>query len=334
LTRRLQILTSIVISILTLLFVLQKVDLREVTRTFISTNYPYLVLAGLCSMLAFFLAAVRWRYLLLPLQAIRLKMLFSTLMVGFFSNYLLPAKAGELVRLFVLGRRTGLSESAILATIVLERAIDVFILTVALLGVLLILPLPDWMSYVGEVAGVMLVGVFVVLVVLLCRSQHVIGLATRVLNPISTRLARRITARLEAFTKGLEVLRRSSNLGWALFFSLLDWVASAGVQYLVGLALGVRTHWIAYVLLVALFNLIAIIPSLPGRIGTWELVSIGALALFGIDSGRAVAFPTLLRVSHLMPLALGYFYFSREGLHLLEIYGGREATTLSQGEQS
>lgn len=331
--QRLRVLAGILVSVLLLWFVLQKVDLRETVRTFVSADYPYLIMAGLISACAFILTAMRWRYVLLPLQPIAPGLLFSTVMAGFFSNYVLPAKVGELVRVILLVRHTKLSGSAIVATIVLERAMDVLILTVALLGVLLVLPLPAWMGYVGQVAGLALGGVFVVLAILLYRPQGAIAIATRLLRPISTRLADGIAATLEAFVRGLEVLRQGNNLGRAMFFSLLSWVSSASTHYLVGLALGVRTNWAAYVLLVALFNLIAIIPSMPGRIGTWELVSVAALGLFGVDGGTAVAFPTLLRIAHLLPLALGYFYFSREGLRLLDVLGGRKGALSSPREE-
>jgi uncharacterized membrane protein YbhN (UPF0104 family) len=95
------------------------------------------------------------------------------------------------------------------------------------------------------------------------------------------------------------------------------------------LALGVRTHWAAYVLLVALLNLTAIIPSMPGRVGTWELVSVVTLALFGVGNERAVALPTLLRVAHLVPLAPGYVNFGREGLRLVDTARGSETFTPS-----
>jgi hypothetical protein len=259
-----------------------------------------------------------------------LNLLFRTLMVGFFSNYILPVKGGELVRAFVLGRHTGLSESTILATIVLERATDVLILTIALLGVLLILPLPAWMGYIGQVAGLTLMGVFAVLAVLLRYPQRVIDVVTQLLNLLSTQLAIGVGARLQAFVTGLEVLRQGGNLGRALVFSLLGWCASALTQYLVALALGVRINWMSCVLLVTLFNLISIVPSVPGRIGTWELVSVAVLGLFGLDSGHAAAFPTTLRIAHLLPLALGYLCFSREGLRLLDFYDGRATASLPQ----
>ena len=48
------------------------------------------------------------------------------------ANFLFPARAGEVVRAFVVGRREGVSKSAAFATIVLERLFDGFAILVFL----------------------------------------------------------------------------------------------------------------------------------------------------------------------------------------------------------
>ncbi len=322
--RRFRLLVAVLVSVAVLAFVVQKIDPREVARVVRSVRYPYLVVAGLGSVLGFALSSARWRYILLPAQDIGWRVLFPITLIGFFSNYVLPAKVGELVRVVLLGRRTHLSASTILATVVLERTLDVLILTVVLLSVLIVLPLPAWMGLVAQIASLALVVVFVALGLLLLRPQVLFAVVDRLVGRFSTRIAGRVVSLLTAFVDGLRVLRGGGNLWAALILSLFYWATIATTQFAVGLALGVRAPWTAFLLLAALLNLIAIVPSLPGRVGTWELVSLGVLGLFGVLRDQAVVFPSLLRVTHLLSLALGYLFLNREGLSMLDITSGTE----------
>ena len=50
--------------------------------------------------------------------------LFPVVCIGYFGNNVYPARAGEVIRAFVLRRNEGVSVSASLATIIVERVFD------------------------------------------------------------------------------------------------------------------------------------------------------------------------------------------------------------------
>ena len=60
----------------------------------------------------------------MPTHPHRLHTLFSTILIGFMANNVLPLRLGEFVRAYVIGRREKLSVSASFATIVIERVFD------------------------------------------------------------------------------------------------------------------------------------------------------------------------------------------------------------------
>ena len=62
------------------------------------------------------------------------------MMTGYFFNAFFPARAGDLVRAYLLGRTTGMRKTTVLATIVIEKAFDGIALLVMLLVSLLLLP--------------------------------------------------------------------------------------------------------------------------------------------------------------------------------------------------
>ena len=53
-------------------------------------------------------------------------------MIGYTANYILPIRAGELVRAYLIARRERLDANAAFATVVLERVVDVFTVLVIL----------------------------------------------------------------------------------------------------------------------------------------------------------------------------------------------------------
>jgi len=66
----------------------------------------------------------RWHYLLRPLKSVPLGRLFPVVCIGYFGNNVYPARAGEVIRAFVLRRNEGISVSASFATIIVERVFD------------------------------------------------------------------------------------------------------------------------------------------------------------------------------------------------------------------
>src|SRR6187401_889201 len=56
--------------------------------------------------------AVRWQYLLAPIGRARFRPAFRTTMIGFAASTVLPARAGEIIRPYLLARQEGLSAPA------------------------------------------------------------------------------------------------------------------------------------------------------------------------------------------------------------------------------
>jgi uncharacterized protein (TIRG00374 family) len=89
--------------------------------------------------------------------------------------------------------------------------------------------------------------------------------------------------------------------------------------WLIGQALNLDIPLYGYVVIVAVTNMSSFVPSLPGRFGTLEYVSILVLGLFHVDPNTAVLFPILLRVAQLVPILLGYVFLNREGVKILDV---------------
>src|SRR5262249_52707901 len=69
--------------------------------------------------------AIRWRYLLDPVGPTRFGPVLRATIIGFAALALLPARAGDVIRPYLVARTEGLNAASVFATVVMERALDV-----------------------------------------------------------------------------------------------------------------------------------------------------------------------------------------------------------------
>ncbi|HRE29544.1 MAG TPA: lysylphosphatidylglycerol synthase transmembrane domain-containing protein, partial [Anaerolineales bacterium] len=103
--------------------------------------------------------AWRWHYLLKPIKAISTNTMFPIVTIGYMGNNILPARAGEVLRAFVLRKQQGVPVSASLATIVVERIFDgVVMLMFVIFNLNGLAQLSADSGFVGSIRSVALIG--------------------------------------------------------------------------------------------------------------------------------------------------------------------------------
>ena len=179
--------------------------------------------------------------------------------IGYMGNNTLPARAGDMMRVMMLGSPRRL----VLGTVVAERALD----ALALAAIFAFVVADRGLSF-GPLPYVAAAGVVAV---------AVLGAAWR-LAPRSRRLleAREWARPAIASTRGL-----LGGRGLALLaVSLVVWLVEAAVYLTVGSAAGLSLGLVGALYVVALTNLSALIPAAPGYVGTFDaavLVALGSL---------------------------------------------------------
>lgn len=316
---RVRLVVGLVISLVLLFLTFRGLDWAAVGEVLRATHYSLLLVAAAVMLGAFVLRAIRWSWLLRPVRVLAWQALFSVVMIGFFGNYILPAKTGELVRAYVLGKRESLSKSAILGSIAVEKTMDTLILFVILLATLWAVPLPEDLSNFERAAALFLIAVIGAMLILAARGRHVANLIVRVLQFVFPWWKERVERMTHSFVDGLSVLYHGSSIVIVAVLSACIWLLTTLIFSLIGTALGLSVPLYAYVIMVAVTNMASFIPSAPGRFGTLEFFSVLVLGWFGVDRDTAVLFPILLRVVQLVPIVLGYFYLNREGVRLLDL---------------
>ena len=264
----------------------------------------YMASAALLYTLATVVRAERWHQILhlIGVDARRADS-YSLTTVGYMGNNVLPARAGEMLRVVLLDLRTQAGKRSLLGTIVAERLLDaavlgaIFLLTVygVLEGDVLPTDRPLLIAGVGFLLLLIGAGAFSVL-----RRRGALQRLRDFARPLAG-APRSLTGRTGAIL---------------LLVTVLLWALEGGVYLTVARAVELDISTSGAFYLVALTNFVAALPAAPGSIGTFDAaVAFGARALGGAGS-VVITYVLLLRFILYVPITM-------VGLVILVVrYGG------------
>src|SRR5262245_16523997 len=215
--------------------------------------------------LRFWLTAVRWQILLRPVKRVGVHRLFAITMIGFMANNVLPARLGEFVRAYALGRSEALPPSLPFATIVIVRIFDGCTLLVYLVGGRSFLRPSRALVWAAGLACLLYLAVLGSLVIL--RTGPGLGLLTWPLDRLPGRLAGPARHLLESFRAGLDVLADARALLGTAGLSIVIWVVNAAGMESIFRAFGLALPPYASYLVLGTVGVALVLPSAPGYIG-------------------------------------------------------------------
>ena len=317
---------GLAISLFFLAFVAKQItDISAVGSRLAGANYIWLLPALAAYFFGVWLRAARWHYLLRPLRSVSARRLFPVVVIGYMANDVLPARLGEFVRAYVLGEREGVSKSATLATVAVERTFDGVAMLIFMGLVGLSIPLGGDLGTVFLVAGsVFAVAVVAFLALALARDLS-LRLLDRVLGLLPYRVRGPVWSIVARFIEGLGAMQSPRLVGMTLALSLGAWFCEAIMYYLIAFGFDLAgIGFIAFILTVAVANLGSMIPSSPGYVGPFEAFSLMVLqGLFSIDGNLAFSYIVVVHAALLLPVsALGFVFLWRYGLSLSALRGG------------
>jgi glycosyltransferase 2 family protein len=241
---------------------------------------------------------------------------YALTVVGYMGNNVLPARGGELLRVFLLGERTTARRREILGSIVAERVLDAGAL-VALFVAL------TWAKVAGAPAGQR-----PALLTVAAIGAAVLALAVYI--------ALRRRGRFERFAGAVRPFVRTTKLLVSPIGMLLAaltisfWCLEGVVCWLIAASLEIELSPVEALLVVVLTSFFAMIPAAPGYVGTLEAGIAFTLSALEVPGGQIVAFAILVRFIFFVPITLVglLILFTRYGgFRHLRRTAPREATT-------
>ena len=324
---------NIGISLAFLDLVFAGLPLDQVGAELAGANYWMVIPSMIALAIHLVLRIYRWQWLLKPMGEIPFGPAFRAGMIGIGGNMVLPARAGEFLRAYTIGRSCEISKTGAFATLVVERIFDG--LTVLLFLVLLFVfgvRDPKLQPYAVAATTFYAIAVAGIIGFILWRN-----LFERLINRLlPAQFAGKLLGLIDGFATGLESLRDVKQLTMVTLLSIVGWAFIPLSFYPILLAFdyGVPLPFFAAVLLLPMVAFGLMIPGAPGGVGPFEwfgklalVISfqVAGTTLTGSQEAVAAAAVVLVHITQAAPEALlGLWAFFKEGLTTQDLRVGQE----------
>ncbi|MGE5595627.1 MAG: lysylphosphatidylglycerol synthase transmembrane domain-containing protein [Hyphomicrobiales bacterium] len=278
---------------------------REIGQALEEANYWYLFPAGIVLFLAICARCVRWSVLMRPVAPMSPVQLFPYAIIGYMANNLLPARAGEVVRAYILGEREGVTRMGTFGTIAVERLFDGCTLVLLLLISGSIVGFDNGKLQAIAIVSTILFIVALTAFYLLTLSQE---RATRVMHRLAKLLPERLEPQAEhiadELVKSFRSVHDARSLGLVVLFSIIAWTVEGSAYAIIGLGFDLHVSFAHYLLLLSASNLAIIIPTFFGGTGPFEWATRLVLTSAGVAAARASAYAVVAHAFVLVPTTI------------------------------
>jgi hypothetical protein len=328
-SRALRTISGIAISGVCLWLAFRSVSVPDVGRILLRSKGGWLLLAVVVELLSIVARSQRW-VVLLDLKG-RLVDSFWVQSVGYLFNNLLPFRMGEPARIFLMAERCRLTVVQVIASVLIERLLDMASVLVLLLVILPWMQVPAIVLRTGAVFAVLVVLMLALLLLLAHAGWDWSGLIASLGRRFPWLPSGPLQVRFEELLLGMQALRSWRPVLGTLFWSLMSWAFTVAMYGSVLRSFQAEANLLEASFLVVTLSLAVSLPSSPGFIGVFHYVGRLALMLpFGVkyDAATAVAIVvTSHLVYYLITTLLGVIGLWRLG----ETFGGIWHTVREQG---
>jgi uncharacterized membrane protein YbhN (UPF0104 family) len=285
------------ISIGCLIWVYHGFDWKSELPKFARVPWYWLLFAVAADISVYVTQGWRWNLLLRPMARLPVWRTIQAVYIGLFANEVLPLRTGEVIRVYLQSRWSGLPFSIVFSSALIERLFDGIILIIGFYITSYHVAMPGFMSKGSDILAIFLLALVVGLAIVIFSK----GIAHHAVA--QSRWAEKLWHVVEA----LYYMGNSRTFYISFTVSVLYlvlqilpiWALLKGY----GIDLG---FWPAAVVLVIL-RLGTVIPQAPGNVGSFQFFTVVALSLFAVDRDTAVGFATLLFLVVTVPLWLAGF---------------------------
>ena len=334
--RLINLVAALGISGAALFFALRHVSLKNLGHILWKGHYGWLIPATLLLLMIYGARALFWRQTLSVTRKVAYPSLYSSIVVGFMANSILPFRAGEMVRALYARKLEDLPLPLLLSTILIERLFDL-----VSLSLLLFLYLVFGGQGVGG-KGIWIIGgtagLFLGLVALVYGRLVVVKILDRTLLPLTRghRLAKKLVKTAEQALHGLSSITSPTLLLRLFLTSLAIWALSLLATWFTLITFDITQSPVRVTLAFLVFtNLAMLIPSSPGGIGVFQLAAVYALSPFHVPADRAVALSLVNQGLFISVTGiLGYIFVSRSHVSLTSMQSqALEMEASEEGEE-
>ncbi len=284
----------------------RQIHLDEVLRVFQQVRWNWFLMALFAFCAGYVFRIQRWKHMLMQDNpSVSWRACAGPLLGSFAVNNVLPFRAGDVLRSFAFNRELGVSTAVVMATLLVERLLDLLLLFVVL-GIALALFGLNLSQLSGVGASFLVLAAVGILAVLLFPSLFIPlvgwcgGLLARFFPGIGGRVREAGLKVLATLTH----LSRGHTMSLLLLWSAAAWLSEGCVFWFAAMALPPLVEPSAGWLALPIGTLATLIPSTPGYVGTFDFFTVKAMTVVGNQLAAATAYAFLVHALLWFPVTL------------------------------
>jgi glycosyltransferase 2 family protein len=277
----------------------------DLTATMSRADRTMLALSVVLLGAGYAMRIVRWWWMLHALDpSVPLRACWRPFLASIALNNLLPFRVGDAVRVVGFRRSLNAPASRLLATLVLERLLDVIVLLTGFfigLSAVGASRLPLWFPQAATVAAVAVAVVAGVIIMLAARSQRTAAWSRTVEG---SGWAKKIASHAGQLLELFNLLRDVRFTVQLVALSLGVWICEGAVFATVARALEIPDSTAGALFALTTGTLATVLPSSPGYVGTFDYFAALGVTAFGAPRELAAAFAITVHLVLWLPLTL------------------------------
>lgn len=274
-TSKTKLIIAALLSVVLIVGLLKLIPDVNIISTLKSANSLYLLLSFIICLITITLRSYRWQILLkISGKNAPLGIVHKNLVFGFFMNYLIPARAGDIIRSLTLKATTGIPAGISLTTIVIERIIDMVIITILLILSLAMIP--------NSPTTTAIFGMSILIILILISGLYTVYTFN---NKLSSKFPK-----YKPFLESIKTTLHSMftpMLAVPFLISIPLWIIEFSTIYLISKSIGLDIPYFVTTTAGITAALAQTIPLTIANVGVYESVMTAFLSLFGVPASTA-----------------------------------------------
>jgi uncharacterized protein (TIRG00374 family) len=289
--------TTNLLSLVCLWWVLHDLNLSELTADIKDLDWRWIAISAVSDVIVYFWQGWRWSLLLNPIATVPVLQSTRAIFVGLFANEILPLRSGEVIRCYLLSVWNKIPLSVSLASALIERIFDGIWLVLCLLLTYRRVELPRDMLYFTAFLGLLVAGMALLVGFAMFHKQH----AHAVLS------GSKWHKHLRVLIDDLHRMGHSRSLYLSFLVSLPFLLFQIVPIYALTQAYGFDISVGEAAVIVVILRLSAAVPQAPGNLGGFQVAMILTLRMLQIQGEVAKSFSLVSWVVITVPLLIAGF---------------------------
>lgn len=310
---------GIIASFLFLWLALKKVDLEQLPRIISTLKFRYLFLICISYAFEHITRAIRWQMILFN-REMPLRTAYSGVILGYFFNNILPARAGEFLRAFYLKKKQIAPGSEAFGSVVFERFLDGIVLVAFIIFSLQNFKATPLVRQAGISAIIFYSGILIAILLLEFKRPLFDRISSFFFNLLPETISYRLHSVRDSFVDGLALISQPRVFFKALLMSFFTWGLSLFTLWLCLEMFSFGFGIMETMLLMSVIAVGSMIPSSPGMIGVYQFCCVITLnGILGLPVAESAAFGLVCHtVALLYVYIIGFTILAVEGIKFSE----------------